>query len=89
MNKYEERAQHERKAAMRSGMTLWSAGLALVVVIFLILGHSSSAPHSFFSKGAVVVAVLLLVLRQLSRRLRGKGSPRASRPDPESTLKLD
>jgi hypothetical protein len=89
MNKYEERAERERKAAMRSGMTLWSAGLALVVVIFLILGLSSSAPPSFFSKGAIIVAILLLVLRQLSRRLRTKGSPRAARPDPQSTLKLD
>jgi hypothetical protein len=86
MNKYEERAERERKAAMRSGMTLWSAGLALVVVIFLILGLSSSAPPSFFSKGAIIVAILL---RQLSRRLRTKGSPRAARPDPQSTLKLD
>lgn len=89
MNKYEERAERERKASMRSGMMLWSAGLALIVVVFLIIGLSSSAPPSFFSKGAMIVAILLLILRQLNRRLRAKGSPRSARPDPQSTLKLD
>jgi hypothetical protein len=34
-----------------------------------------------------VVAILLLILRQLNRWLRGK-SPRAAQPDPKSTLKL-
>jgi hypothetical protein len=69
-------------------MSVWTAGLALLIVIFLILGLNSSAPSGFFKTGAVVVAVLLQILRQLSRRLRGK-APRASEPDPKSTLKLD
>jgi CBS domain containing-hemolysin-like protein len=88
MNKYEKRAQSERKAAMRSSTAVWSAGIALVVVVFLILGLSASAPQSFFSKAAVGIAILLLIVRQVSRRLRG-GAPRAAQPDPKSTIKLD
>lgn len=88
MNKYEQRAAEQRKAALRFSLMIWTAGIALVVVVFLILGLSSSAPPRFFSKAAIVAAVLLLVLRQLNRRLRGK-APKAAEPDPRSTLKLD
>lgn len=88
MNKYEKRAQAERKAALRSSMTIWSAGLALIVVVVLIMGLSSSAPSGFYSKAAIVVAILLLIVRQLSRRLRGS-APRAAQPDPKSSIKLD
>jgi len=88
MNKYEKRAQDERKAALRSSMTIWSAGIALIVVVFLILGLSSSAPQSFFSKAAIGVAVVLLLVRQLARRLSG-GVPRAAQPDPKSSIKLN
>jgi hypothetical protein len=88
MNKYEMRAELERKAALRFSLMIWTAGIALIVVVLLILGLSSSAPPRFFSKGAIAVAILLLVLRQLSRRLRPRGS-RAAKPDPQSTLKLD
>ncbi|MBV8898043.1 MAG: hypothetical protein JO051_16130 [Acidobacteriaceae bacterium] len=88
MNKYEQQARQQRTASLRTSMSLWTAGLALLVVIFLIIGLSNGAPSGFFKTGAVVVAVLLLILRQLNRRLRGK-APRAARPDPKSTLKLD
>ena len=88
MNKYELRAEQQRKAALRFSLMIWTAGIALVVVVFLILGLSSSAPPRFFSKGAIIAAILLLVLRQLNRRLRGR-SPKAAQPDPQSTLKLD
>jgi len=66
---------------------LWTAGIALVVVILLILGLSSSASPRFFSRAAIGVAILLLLVRQVGRRLRTKG-PRAAQPDPKSTLKL-
>jgi hypothetical protein len=69
-------------------MSLWTAGLALLVVIFLIIGLSSGAPSTFFKTGAVVVAMLLLILRQINRRLRPKG-PRTAQPDPKSRLNLD
>ena len=88
MNKYELRAEQQRKAALRFSLMLWTAGIALVVVVLLILGLSSSAPPRFFSKGAIAAAILLLILRQLSRRLRARG-PKAAQPDPQSTLKLD
>ena len=88
MNKYELRAEQQRKTALRFSLMMWTAGIGLVVVVLLILGLSSSAPLRFFSKGAIAAAILLLVLRQLSRRLRNKG-PRAAQPDPRSTLKLN
>ena len=88
MNRYEQRAEQQRKAALRFSMMIWTAGIALIVVVLLIIGLSSSAPPRFFSRSAIGVAVLLLVLRQVSKRLKGNG-PRAAKPDPESTLKLD
>ena len=88
MNKYEKQAKEQRTASLRSSMSLWTAGLALLVVIFIIIGLSGSAPSGFFKMGAVIAAIVLLILRQLSRRLRGR-SPRAAQPDPKSALKLD
>lgn len=88
MNRYEQRAEQQHRASMRFSMMMWTAAVALVIVVLLILGLSNSAPSGFFSKAAIGAAVALLVLRQLSRRLKGRG-PRAAQPDPESTLKLD
>ncbi len=87
MNKYEEQAKLQRKAALRSSMSIWTAGLALIVVTLVIVGLRESAPPDYFYKGAIAVAILVLLLRQVSRRLRTKG-PRSARPDPKSTLKL-
>ncbi|MBV9407093.1 MAG: hypothetical protein JO211_17225 [Acidobacteriaceae bacterium] len=88
MNRYEQRAEQQRRAALRFSMMIWTAGLALVVVVLLILGLSNSASPHYFSKIAIAAAVLLLILRQVSRRLKGK-TPRAAQPDARSTLKLD
>jgi FtsH-binding integral membrane protein len=88
MNRYEERAQKERRTALRSSMTMGTAGLALVVVVLLIVGLSSSAPPRFFTQAAIGVAVLLLILRQVSRRLKHR-APRAAEPDPKSKLNLE
>jgi hypothetical protein len=88
MNKYEKRAQAERKAVVRSSMTLGGAGLALVVVIVLILWLHSSAPAGSLSKVVIGVAVFLLIFR-IAGRLIGKGLPRAAKPDPKSVIKLD
>ena len=87
MNKYEERARQERKAALRFSMMIWAAGAALIVVVVLILGLSSSAPPRYWSRAGIVLAVLLLILRQVARRLRSK-APRAAQPDPRSRLNL-
>jgi hypothetical protein len=88
MNKYEQRAARDRKSTAQFAKNLWTAALALVVVAFLILGLSSSAGPRFYSRGAIGVAVVLLILRQLSRRSRAKG-PRAAEPDPRSRLNLN
>ena len=88
MNKYERQAAQQRGSTLRNSMTLWSAAAALVAVILLILGLSSSAPSNFFVRGAVVVAILMLIFRQIGRRMKGR-APRAAQPDPQSTLKLD
>ena len=87
MNRYEEQVRQQRKAALRSSMSVWTAGVALIVVALIILGFRSSAPPEYFYKGALAVAVVLLLLRQVARRLKTK-VPRAARPDPKSTLKL-
>ena len=88
MNKYEQRAEGQRRSAMRSSMMMGSAGVGLLAVVLLIIGLNSSAPQAFFARAAVGLAVLLLILRQLGRRSRGK-APRASQPDPQSRLNLD
>jgi len=88
MNKYEKRAQAERKAVVRSSMTLGGAGLALIVVVVLIVWLNSSAPAGYLSKVVIGVAILLLVVRIASRRWRS-GPPRAAQPDPKSVLKID
>ncbi|HEY7304514.1 MAG TPA: hypothetical protein VH601_10390 [Bryobacteraceae bacterium] len=88
MNRYEERAQKQRRAALRSSMTMGTAGVALVVVVLLIMGLSSSAPPRFFTEAAIAAAILLLILRQLSRRMKHR-TPKAAEPDPKSRLNLD
>jgi hypothetical protein len=87
MNKYEQQAMRQRRAALRSTMSLWTAGLFLVAVVILIAGIRESAPPEFFYKAAIGFAVLMLVIRQVSKRMKTNG-PRSARPDPKSTLKL-
>lgn len=88
MNRYEERAEQQRKATMRFSSMMWTAAAALLVVVVAILGFSTSAPPSYWSRAGLGLAVLLLILRQVSRRMKNK-VPRAAQPDPRSTLKLD
>jgi hypothetical protein len=88
MNRHEELAERQRNASMRFSMMLWSAGAGLIVVVLTILGLSMSAPREFWYKGAIVAAVLLLLLRQITRRLRVR-NPRSAQPDPGSRLNLN
>ena len=88
MNKYELRAEQQRKAALRFSMMLWTAGLALIVVVLFIVGLGSAAPRAYFSRTGIALVILLLILRQVTRRLKGR-TPRAAQPDPKSQLKLD
>ena len=87
MNKYVERAEQQRRAGLRFSLSLWTAGLALLAVVLVIFGLSSSAAPRLGPAAAIVLAILLLVFRQLSRRLKTTRSRGA--PDPKSTLKLD
>jgi len=87
MNRYERRAEQRRKAALRSSMSIWTAVLAFAAVVLVIVRLNGSGSPQFFSRAAIGLAVLLLVIRQLSRRLKGKRS-RAAEPDPRSKLKL-
>ena len=87
MNKYEERAERDHKASMRFSMMMWTAGAALIVVVVIILGLSGSASPHYWSRAGIGLAILLLVFRQISRRMKGK-RPKASMPDPRSKLNL-
>jgi hypothetical protein len=87
MNKYEQRAERDRSAAMRFSMMMWTAGAALIVVVVLIIGLSSDAPQQFWSRAGIGLAIFLLVVRQVARRFKSK-SPRAAQPDPRSKLNL-
>jgi Na+-translocating ferredoxin:NAD+ oxidoreductase RnfA subunit len=87
MNKYEQQARIQRQASLRSSMSLWTAGLFLVMVVILITGIRESAPPEFFYKAAIGFAVVMLLLRQITKRMKANG-PRSARPDPQSTLKL-
>lgn len=88
MNRYEERAERQRKATMRFSSMMWSASGVLLVVVAVILLFSTSAPPSYWSRAGIGLAILLLILRQVSRRISNK-VPRAAQPDARSTLKLD
>jgi len=55
--------------------------------MILITGIRESAPPEFFYKAAIGFAVLMLVIRQVSKRMKSN-VPRSARPDPKSTLKL-
>ena len=84
----EQRAARDRAATMRFSVMLWTAGAGLIVVVFAILGFSISATPQFWFRGAIAVAVLLLILRRVSGRLR-VSNPRSAQPDPRSRLNLD
>ena len=92
MNKYEARADRDRKSALRSSLLLGMAGVVLVLLILFFLGSSYSVTSSFWTKVGIVVAVLLLVLRRMQSQLRKRGyskKSKASEPDPQSRLNLD
>jgi hypothetical protein len=88
MNKYEKRAQAERKSVLRSSLSLGGAGLAIMILGVLVLWLSSHGPVSSTGKIVVGLAVFLLVFRIVGRILSAR-LPKAARPDPQSTLKLD
>ena len=88
MNKYEKRAQAERKSVLRWSMSLGGAGLAIIILGVLILWLNSHGPVSYSGKVVVGIAVVLLVLR-VAGRILSRGLPKAAQPDPKSVIKLD
>lgn len=88
MNRYERQTEQTRRAALRNSMMLWSTGGILLVAALALLGYSTGAPQRFWSWAGIVVAVLLLVLRRVGRRVKA-GKSRAAKPDEQSMLHLD
>ena len=88
MNKYELRAERDRKAALRFSVLLWTAAAGLIIVVLALLGFISAAPTRIWKSAAIVMAILLLAFRQVSRQL-SKKAPRAAEPDARSRLNLD
>ena len=76
-----------RKTRQQSPRTLWTAGLALVAVILVMTKLNGNALPAY-SKIVLGMAVVVLLLRQVSRRSGGNG-PKAAEPDPRSRLNLD
>jgi hypothetical protein len=60
-------------------------GLGVIVAIVAFIGAAGSGSSTYWRVAAGVAALLLLILRQLSRRLSRSGGPKA---DPQSMLNL-
>ena len=89
MNRYEERNSRERKSTLRFSLLIGVVGLGVAILALAGLGVVSAAPQRFWSRTAIVAAILLLVMRQIMRRLNAKGKSRAAQPDPQSRLNLN
>jgi hypothetical protein len=88
MNRFERQTEETRRASLRSSMMLWSIGGVLLVSALALAGYSGGAPQRFWSWAGIVIAILLLVLRVVSRRLK-TGKSRAAKPDEQSMLHLE
>lgn len=88
MNRFEQQAERTRRTLLRNSMLLWSIGGILLVGILVLLGYSSGANQEFWKGAAIVIAVLLLILRQVGRRLR-PNTAKAVKPDEKSMLHLE
>jgi hypothetical protein len=60
-------------------------GVGVIVAIVAFTVSAGSGPSTYWRVAAGVAALLLLILRQLSRRLNRSGGPKA---DPQSMLNL-
>lgn len=83
----EQRLREQRTSQMKGNLNLMSLGATLLVVVLMILGLSYAAPSNYYSRIAIGAAVVLLVLRQVTRRRRGARS-KAAEPDPQSRIDL-
>lgn len=88
MNRFEDQTERQRRSSLRMSVVLLTLGGVLLVAALAILGYSSGAPQSFWTRAAVGVAILLLVLRQVGRHL-GRKRSKAVKPDDQSMLHLE
>ena len=86
MNKYEQRSLQERKAPMKVGLSLFAAAAVLLFVVLVLTGYIGSMPRQPWQKAAVILAVVVLVFRQLQRVIRKNAKPKV---DPQSALHLN
>ncbi|MGC2661202.1 MAG: hypothetical protein WA324_24890 [Bryobacteraceae bacterium] len=88
MNKYEERSQHQHKSSMRVSVLMGVIGLVFAGFGLAAIGLIFAAPPGFWKVALLIIAVLMLVMRQAMRGLNKRKS-KAAEPDPESILKLN
>ncbi len=88
MNRFEHQVQRQRRSTLRLSLLLLSLGALLVAGALAVLGLSGGAPQTFWTRAAIGVAILLLLLRQVGRRLRTSRTG-ASKPDEQSMLHLE
>jgi len=87
MNRFEKQTERQRRSSLRVSLLLLTLGGILLVGALAILGYSSGAPQAFWTRAAIGVAILLLILRQVGRRL-GRRRSKAIKPDDQSMLHL-
>jgi hypothetical protein len=88
MNRFEQKAERERRSSLRVSLLVLSLGGILLVGAVALLGYSGGAPRSFWTRAAIGIAILMLVLRQVTRRLKSNRA-RPVKPDEQSMLHLD
>ena len=87
MNRFEKQTERQRRSSLRVSLLLLTLGGILLVGALAILGYSSGAPQAFWTSAAIGVAILLLILRQVGRRL-GRRRSKDVKPDDQSMLHL-
>jgi hypothetical protein len=88
MNRFERQSEQTRRRSLQNSMLLWSTGGILLVAVLALLGFSSGANQEFWKGAAIIVAVFLLIVRQVGRRIKINRS-KAAKPDDQSMLHLD
>ena len=87
MNRFEKQTERQRRSSLGVSLLLLTLGGILLVGALAILGYSSGAPQAFWTRAAIGVAILLLILRQVGRRL-GRRRAQDVKPDDQSMLHL-
>jgi 4-hydroxybenzoate polyprenyltransferase len=88
MNRFERQSEQTRRRSLQNSMLLWSTGGILLIAVLALLGYSGGANQEFWKGAAVVVAIFLLIVRQVGRRIKA-GRSKAAKPDDRSMLHLD